>query len=340
MILGFGSYLKDYLEYHNISQVEFSRMLDITPKHLNEILNKNIDISNELMIAISLITDIDISFIMKIENNKKMKQYLKEKFGDNLKQYLKRFHINELEKKNWVVFTHEEDDYQNAIDILKFLKVRNFDAMDNILDSIQYKKKDDSDNTKLLLWITKCNEIADKQTINEFKTENFNKIIEFLKKEANKKFDYEKIKNEFNKNGIYFVIENALSGTKVRGCCKVRKDKPTIYLTKLFNDKASIYFAMYHELCHLKTSYSKAKGTYIFEESKELEEKADVFAFNCMIDKDSWREIITSDNIKEKSIEISIEKNIPLSFIVRSLAYNNYIKYNDKFYLRNIEKLI
>ena len=138
MILGFGSYLKDYLEYHNISQVEFSRMLDITPKHLNEILNKNIDISNELMIAISLITDIDINFIMKIENNKKMKQYLKEKFGDNLKQYLKKINIDKLEKKKIIIFTHKEDDYQNVIDILKFLKVRNFDEIENALNNIQY----------------------------------------------------------------------------------------------------------------------------------------------------------------------------------------------------------
>ena len=138
MILGFGSYLKDYLEYHNISQVEFSRMLDITPKHLNEILNKNIDISNELMIAISLITDIDINFIMKIENNKKMKQYLKEKFGDNLKQYLKKINIDKLEKQKIIIFTHKEDDYQNVIDILKFLKVRNFDEIENTLNNIQY----------------------------------------------------------------------------------------------------------------------------------------------------------------------------------------------------------
>ena len=40
MITGFGSVLKDYLEYHNISQVEFAESLDITPKHLNEILKR------------------------------------------------------------------------------------------------------------------------------------------------------------------------------------------------------------------------------------------------------------------------------------------------------------
>ena len=43
MIIGFGNYLKDYLELYNISQKEFALRLGITPKHLNEIINKNID---------------------------------------------------------------------------------------------------------------------------------------------------------------------------------------------------------------------------------------------------------------------------------------------------------
>lgn len=339
MINGFGGYLKDYLEHYNISQVEFADRLNISTKHLNEILNKNIDISTELMVAISLITDIDINFIVKIENNKKIKQYLINNYGDDLGIYLKRFNINELEKRNWVVFKHKEDVYQNAIDILNFLKVRNFDAMKNLLNNIMYKKKDDSDETKLLLWITRCNEIANKQNVLEFKIDNFNKIINFLKKEANNKFNYKRIQKEFNDNGFYFVIENALSGSKVRGCSKVRRDKPTIYLTKLYNDKASIYFALYHELGHLKQNYNKAKNKYIINSDKLLEEEADKFAFNQMIDSSSWEKIIYSDDIVATSKKISKENNIPLCFIVRSLAYNNYIKYSDKFYVDNVEKV-
>lgn len=339
MVIGFGSFLKDYLEHYNISQVEFAERLDITPKHLNEILNKNIDISNELMVAISLITNIDINFIIRIENSKKIKEYLIKEFGDNLKEYLKKFNINELEKYNWIKFKHRSDIYQNAIDILEFLKVRNFSAMNKIADKIMYKKKNDSDDTKILLWISRCNEIADKQEVSEFNIDNFNKIISFLKKEANNKFNYEKIKNEFNKNGFYFVIEKALPGTKVRGCSKVRGDKPTIYLTTMYNDKASLYFALYHELGLLKKNYSMAKSKYITLSDEELEVEADKFALNQMIDEDTWVDLINSNDIVTSIYNISNKKNIPLCFIVRNLAYKGYIKYTDKVYLDNIEKI-
>lgn len=339
MIIGFGSFLKDYLEHYNISQVEFAERLDISTKHLNEILNKNIDISNELMVAISLITDIDINFIAKIENNKKIKEYLVKEFGDNLANYLKKFNINELEKNNWVVFKHKNDVYQNAIDILDFLKVRNFSAMNKILDKVMYKKKNDSDETKLLLWISRCNSIADKQNVSDFKLSNFDNILSFLKNEVNKKFDYNRIKDEFNKNGFYFVIEDALPSTKVRGCAKVRRDKPTIYLTTMYKDKASLYFALYHELGHLKHSYNKAKNKYIIDSDPLLELQADDFALKQMIDKDDFLKIINSNDIIKTSYEVSKNKNVPLCFIVRNLAYKGYLNYNDKFYLDNIEKI-
>lgn len=216
MITGFGSILKDYLEFYNISQVEFAERIDITPKHLNEIINKNIDMSLELMFAISVITDIDINLIVKIENDKKIKEYLYKEYGDNLKSFLKNFHLTELEKRNWIKLKNKDDDYRTAIDLLEFLKVKNFNAMNNILNNVMYKKKDDADKIKVLLWISRCNNIAMKQEVSDFNINNFNLILDYLKEERLKPFNYEKIKEKFNSLGFYFVIEDALKVSKVR----------------------------------------------------------------------------------------------------------------------------
>ena len=43
----FGKYLKDYLEYSNISQTEFAMRMGITQKHMNEILNGKTNITLE-----------------------------------------------------------------------------------------------------------------------------------------------------------------------------------------------------------------------------------------------------------------------------------------------------
>ena len=98
---GFGPILKDYLDYHRISQSDFAKRLGITQKHMNEVLNNKAEISVELMLAINLITDIDVELIWQAEEEKRIYLYLKENFKDEkeLKEYLKSFSLKELKDR-------------------------------------------------------------------------------------------------------------------------------------------------------------------------------------------------------------------------------------------------
>ena len=42
---GFGSMLRDYLEFYKISQTEFAERLGVSTKHVNKIINDQADIS-------------------------------------------------------------------------------------------------------------------------------------------------------------------------------------------------------------------------------------------------------------------------------------------------------
>ena len=54
----FGKYLKDYLEYNNISQTEFATRIGITQKHMNEIINGKTRITLEMAGNIERLTGI------------------------------------------------------------------------------------------------------------------------------------------------------------------------------------------------------------------------------------------------------------------------------------------
>lgn len=337
--IGFGSYLKDYLEFNNISQTEFAERLDITPKHLNEILNKNIDFSNELLIAISLITDIDVNFILKIEHLKKMKQKLLKEFKSEkeLKEYLKKYEINELEQKGWIIFKNKNDSFQNAIDILNFMKFKDFDAVTKYENNILYKKKGDN-VFKLLLWISKCDELAIVQKVSKYDKNNFNKLLNYLKEERMKEINITDMTKTFNEYGYYFVVNESLKSTKVRGCLKVKGNNPAIYLTKMYKDKASFYFALYHELGHSKSDYNMAKNKIMVDGNDLSEEKADKFALEQMINSDIWNEI-KKDFSEKNLLNISKNNNIPMCFIISRLAFEKIIQYNNPLYLKYKETL-
>ena len=330
----FGQYLKDYLEYNKVSQTEFALRLGVTQKHINEILNGKAKITLEMAANIERLTNIPSNFIISVENTRYIEEELIRKYGneENIKKVVeKEYAFKDLKKSNWIVFKDKKNIYQVCIDILNFLKVKDFTAHSKLEQHVLFKKKGE-DYNKLALWIAHCDELSSNQQVNEYKSENFNKLINKLKIEAfNESINIEKIKEILNSYGILFVCEKALPGTKVRGCFKVKINTPAIYTTANYSSKDSFFFELFHELGHCKSDYNMAQNKVIIDGDEKREQRADYFALNTMISKNEWDDI-TSDVTEDHIIEKSKKYKIPMSFIVGRLAKNDYIKYNSKLY--------
>lgn len=331
---GFGKYLKDYLEFYNISQSEFASRLGITQKHMNEILNGKSDITLEMAVNIEILTKIPISFIINSEHRKKVQKELMDKYKSekNIDKKMKEeFSLKELNDRKWVDFKDISNPIQNYMDIMEFLKVKDLTALSKIQEKTLFKKNG-NDLNKLNLWIARCDEIAKNQSINKYDSINFLLLISDIKEMSFKKgINIEELQKLLNSYGIYFVVEKALSGTKIRGCFKVKGKNPAIYITKNYIGKDSFYYELYHELGHCKSDYNEAKSKIIVEGNENQEKRADEFALNTMIDKDVWKKI--ENNIKENElVKISEDYKIPMSFIVGRLAKFNKINYSSKLY--------
>ena len=336
---GFGGILRDYLDYHKISQTEFADRLGISQKHMNEIINGKTSLSIELIMAISLLTDIDANLIYFIENKKKTYDMLINKYKDEkeIKKVLNSYNIKEMNDRGWIKLKDSSSFTQNYLDLIEFLNVKDLDVFDNYLEKrYLFKKKDDSDNKKIYLWIRHCDSmIKDIKIDNIYDHNKINELFNELKIESNNKFDVNSIINILNKYGIVLYVEDALKGTKVRGCIKVMIDRPVIYLTKYYKEKSSFYFTLYHELMHLKKDYNMLKNKTIIENDND-EEEIDEFALNLMIDKNIYQKIINDYDNREK---IAKENNIPLCFLYTRLAKDKIISYSSSDYLDHIEKI-
>lgn len=334
----FGDYLKDYLEARDISQSEFATRMGVTQKHMNEILNGKTGITIEMAGNIERLTGISSSFIIAIENRKKIEENLLQKYGtkEELSKKIKEeYCVNELKKKEWLKFKDETNIIQTCIDLLDFMRIKDF----NVIPELENKtllEKTGEDFAKLTLWIAHCDRITENQEVNEYTSSNFNKLIEEIKEYAYMADNYDpaEIQKILNKYGIYFCEEKALAGTKVRGCFKLRGKKPTIYTTKNYQAKDSFFFELFHELGHCKSDYNEAQKKVIFEGSDEQENRADNFALETMIPKSVWKKI-EEDYSEENILNISKQYRIPISFIVGRLANLNMISYRSKLYNEN-----
>ena len=330
---GFAKYLKEYLEYNNISQTEFASRLGITQKHMNEILNGKMSITLERAAQIYHLTKIPIEFIINSENRKHVTNYLMKKYGNekNINEMMKKdFHINELIKREWINFKDKTNCIQNYMDLLDFLNVTNLEALGMVQQKTLFKKSGEDIN-KLSLWIARCDELAKSQVVKEYIPVAFNFLIEDLKKEAYLNYSIENVQNILNNYGIYFVVEKALTGSKIRGCIKVKGKNPAIYLTKNYVGKDSFFFELFHELGHCKSDYNEAKNKVIIDGNEKQEQRADKFALNTMIPEDVWNHI-QKDYNENNLLEISKQNKIPMSFIVGRLAKVKKIEYNSSIY--------
>lgn len=332
-MVGFSNYLKEYLEFNNISQTEFATRLGVSQKHMNELLNGKMSITLERAAQIYHLTNIPIEFIINAENRKYVTEYLIEKYGSekNVQEIIKKdFFMSELLKRNWVDFKDTTNAIQNYMDLVDFLKVTNLEALNMVQEKTLFKKSGEDIN-KLSLWIARCDELAKEQNVKSYIPIAFNFLIQDLKEEAYKEFSIENLQNILNSYGVYFIVEKALPGTKVRGCFKVKGKNPAIYITKNYKGKDSFFFELFHELGHCKSDYNEAKNKVIVEGNEKQEQRADKFALNCMIDETIWNQILV--NYDEKNlIKFSKENKIPMSFIVGRLARVGKIKYNSVLY--------
>lgn len=339
MMNKFGKQLEEFLKFKNISNKEFAERINTTPKNLIDIIKGDIELSQNMIYNISFVTDIPVSYIENVEHNFKMDKVINEYLDKNkltIKEYINKFNYKEFSKEYEVQFTDERDEYYIAKDILRYLRIANPDSLYKDDNSIFYKSKNDKPEL-LSLWLERCYRVVSSQKVKEYKKENIDILVDYIKECAkNNIFNEEELISKFNDNGIFLAIENDLKGAKIRGAFKVLNDKPAIYITKKHKRYADIYFALLHELAHCKSDFNRAKkGSIISTEEESTEDyeiKADNTAYNWMIDDKEYKRI--------KYCCDAIDKlDVIKCFYVYRLAKDGVISYKSKAYQEN-NKLI
>ncbi len=337
---GFGNILRNYLEYYKISQSDFADRLGITQKHMNEIINGKTSISLELMVVISLLTDIDVNLIYSAEREKETYEKLIKEYNtkSEINKVLNSYGLKEMKERNWIKLKEQSSFVQNYIDLSDYMNINSIDNIENYLNKRYLfktvnEKLSQSNKIKIFLWVRHCDILTKGIEIGEYDSNRLNDLLKELKEERIKKFDKDRLVKLFHKYGIILCIEDALKGSKVRGCIKVMINTPAIYMTTYYKEKSSFYYTLYHELMHLKSDYNKLKSkTMVIEDEKEM----DTLALDEMINNDIYKKIL--DNRKDEK-NICKDNKIPLCFLYTRLAYDKIINYNSKEYIDNIEKI-
>jgi len=336
-----GTILKEYLEANNITQKALAEKLGCSEKYVSNLINGEAKMTEKVAIALEKIfTDVQAKFWLDIESNYRLslarEEENNEKELENVGEIAKKYKFKEVFKGlKWPL----EKQYD---EMLKILKIKSFREVDERWAKLNPSfMQDGGDNEPILVWLSLCeeqieikdndigqnkfdvNELA--KRIPDFKrivyTENFEQAIQNLRIMC-------------KRLGIYFVCEEAISGSKVRGATTTYNGIPAIYISKRLRYLDVIWFAFFHELGHLINDYNQEETMISFvdeneETLNEKEKRANKFARENLINIDDYNNFVDKNIFNENSIlKFAKDQKVIVGIIIAFLQHDDKLDWN------------
>ena len=332
--------IKERLEIYNISQKELAIRLGLSEKHISELLNNKVLLTMEMAMALEKVINLKYEILMgyeiKYRGYLEKKKELEKLNNENLDEICEKFQVDFMRKKKWLELPERSTKAEKVYELLKFFGVKNIENILSVYSSRVYEYSFKEDGYKiepLLVWIRKCELEARKQNVNEYNKEKFenslNEIKDLIKKDDIDIF--KEIKRICNDNGVYFVMEEAVPNSKVRGAFTWIGENPLIQISLRYCTNDHFWFAFFHEIGHLMLHAKKSKNFIDVEkvENKEMELEADKYSRNMILDDNIYMNFLKENNYtKEKIIRFAKNNNIHPGIVVGRLQHDGKLSWN------------
>lgn len=329
-----GETLREYLDNWNMSQKNLAVRLELSPKHVNEIIQGKAPITTETAIKLETVLGLPASFWLGLETiyqEAKAHASISEVL-DREKKILKSFNYAELARHGLVEKTRVV--YEKLKNLRNFFGVVNLESIPKLIP-VAFRVSNNFDPSSLALaaWLQQGEILA-----REIKTESYSKSgIKTLIKELRAlttlpQEEYlDLLEKKCAKNGIALVIVPHLSKTYANGAIKwVNSDKVILQLSTRGGYSDIFWFTLFHELGHIYYGHNK-KEVLIdsLHKSLAIEKEADEFASENLIPKAKYQEfkkrtVFSSDGIIAFANDIKIHPGI----VVGRLAHDKLITHN------------
>lgn len=340
-----GVVIKEYLDECGITQKDLSRRIDVSERHLSKMLNGKTRLTEDMAIKLEkVITDIPASYWLNYEM--KYRENLareKERAGldsVDLNEVAKRYHFKEVFAESALTLVDQ------AISMLKFLGISDFDQFNRAYPKVAVEfMQDDGEPEAVIIWLKLCEADVKEQNpdlsdvpYSEQGLRNSLGTLKAISTNINVEASLKSCGKLLNRVGIYFVVEPAITNSKVRGALTTYEGHPAIYVSGRFKTHDHIWFTILHELAHLLLHYKANDAIISMEElvsdqNKDLE--ANEYARSFFIDSDDYMRFKEKGDFEERNIrQFAAQEGISPDIVVGFLQHDLSIAPSQLNYLR------
>ena len=301
-----GYYLKEIVEDSGLTQEDFAKRLDTTPKNLSILIRGEQSLSVDISMKLSRMLGTSITYWLNLQSafDAMMAEFKSEEELEEEVKVLKRigygyfrenYGLPELPRQ----IKKQTEEARNFLQVSTLTVFKKEDMAVSFRRSIKDLTEDDTIKANVMVQI--ATNMALKADVPKFNKTKFEAAIDYvLTLTANHKDFYRLIKDAFAEAGVVLVLLPNLPGSKINGATKKIGDNIMLMVNdrRLYAD--TFWFTLFHEIGHIMNgdygiSFEKERG--------ENEKEADRYAQDQLIPQIQYREFVKEGMFDLNSIK-------------------------------------
>lgn len=306
-----GYYIKELVDESGLTQEDFAKRLDTTPKNLSLLIRGEQSLSIDIAMKLSRMIGTSVSYWLNLQNSydalraefRSQEELVEErKVFDSLdyKYFKDHFGLPDLPRKI----------NEQIKQIREFLNVATLSVLTKRDMAVSFRSSAEGlsqvntikANAMVQIAVNKALKI-DAPRFNKAKFEEASAYALTLTR--NHEAFYPLIRDAFRKAGVIFVILPNLSGSKINGATKKLGNNVMLMVNDRRLNADSFWFTLFHEIGHIMNG---DYGISFEKESGEQEEAADQYAENALIPLESYQEFVRRNRFDLQSISVFAEQ--------------------------------
>lgn len=328
-----GETIRENMIFLGMYQKELAIRLEITPKHLSNIINGKEPITYETALKLETVLGPKAQFWMNLETNYQLiKSRLKqqEELEEDL-EVLKETPYKCMSDLGWISETSDRNErVQNLRDYFGVASLQVIEVSVAAMFRKQKQIKEISD-LGVLAWVRKAELEGLKIEVDKFNQKKLKSYIPKFRELTMKDPEefYSIMKKLCAECGVALVLVEALPKTYICGATIWRKDKAILALSVRGKRADIFWFTFFHELAHL-IKHTKKISSISYD--KDIEDEADKEASNYLIPDEQYKTFIEDYDYTNKSqiVDYAYSIGIAPCILVGRLLHDRLIDY--KFY--------
>ena len=300
-----GYFIQEIVEEYGLTQNDFAKRLDTTPKNLSKLIRGEQNLSADIAMKLSKMLGTSVEYWLNLQN--KYDTFITEIHEESkMKEEIKV--LNELGYKyfadNFRLEKHSRNKKAQVKELRHFLKISALSLLKKEDLAISFRnEKTNITNSNIVKANAMVQIAVNKMLKSEIPKYDKNKLQEaeeyaLTLTEKHNDF-YPLLYKKLFEAGVFFEVLPNISGSKTNGATKRVKGSVLLMVNnrRLYSD--SFWFTLFHEIAHIKF---KDFGISFDDDKKSCEDAADKYAEDKLIPPNKYLEFVKNKVFDSHSI--------------------------------------